>query len=182
MAEPTATMTGTVAPEEHSGLPQMDFETFPSQIFWLAVTFGLLFVVLSRLTLPMIAGAIGERRSRIEGDLGTAESLRKDAATALSDYEAALAQARNRAHQLADENRKRIVAEIERLKAAADAEAQAAMAEAEKRIAAERAKAVTGVKAAAAEAAADIVQRLIGTTVSIEDAAAAVASVEVRGR
>ena len=177
-----------MAPAEHAGLPQMDISTFPSQVFWLVVTFGLLFLVLSRMTLPMIAGAIGARRNRIEGDLSTAESFRKDAANALAAYEAALAQARGKAHHLADENRKRIVAEIEQMKAAADAEAHASMAEAEKRIAGERGKAVTGVRAAAAEAAADIVQRLIGRTVSIEDAAAAVASqdavasVEAKGR
>jgi F-type H+-transporting ATPase subunit b len=138
--------------------------------------------VLSRKTLPMIASAIGARRSRIEDDLSTAESFRKDAAGALSSYEAALTQARGRAHQLADENRKRVVAEIEQVKTAADSETHATIADAEKRIALERDKAVNGVKASAAEAAADIVQRLIGRAVSIEEAAAAVASVQVKGR
>ena len=178
MAAARGTTEGTQAPQGHGGLPQMKTETFPSQIFWLVITFGLLFVVLSRLTLPMIAGAIGARRSRIEGDLGTAESLRKDAANALGEYESALAQARGRAHQLADENRKRIVGEIEAVKAAADTEAQSAMNEAEKRIAAERSKSLLGVKSAAAEAASVIVERLIGTPVSLQDAADAV---EVKG-
>ena len=59
MAAAEGTTEGTVAPAEHAGLPQMDVGTFPSQIFWLVVTFGLLFLVLSRMTLPMIAGAIG---------------------------------------------------------------------------------------------------------------------------
>ena len=171
-----------MAPEGHSGLPQMDVNTFPSQIFWLVVTFGLLFLVLSRKTLPMIADAIGARRNRIEGDLSTAEALRKDAGEALASYEAALTEARSKAHKLADENRKRIAAEIEQLKTATEAETHATIAEAEKRIAAERAKAVAGVRAAAAEAAADIVQRLIGRSVSIEDATAAVAALEAKGR
>jgi len=141
-----------------------------------------LFLVLWRVTLPMIAGAIGNRRSQIERDLKVAEIYRDEAAAALSAYEAALSQARGRAHGLADENKKRIVAEIEKLKSAAEAEAQATMAEAERRIAGERAKAVTGVAAAAAEAAADIVQRLIGSSVSVEDARNAVASLEAKGR
>lgn len=181
MAAAEGTVEGTAEPAEHAGLPQMDVGTFPGQVFWLAITFGLLFLVLWRTTLPMIAGVIGARRNRIEGDLGTAESLRKDAADALAGYETALATARSRAIKLADENKKRVVAEIDQLKAAGDATAQASTADAERRIMAERAKAVTGVKAAAADAAADIVERLIGTPVSREDAANAVASVETKG-
>jgi F-type H+-transporting ATPase subunit b len=179
MAATRGTTEGTQAPQGHAGLPQMKAETFPSQIFWLVVTFGLLFLVLSRVTLPMISGAIGARRSRIEGDLGAAEALRKDATGALAAYESALAQARGRAHQMADENRKRIVAELDRVKAAAETEAHTAMSQAEKRIAGERAKSLTGVKTAAAEAASVIVERLIGTPVSLQDAADAV---EVKGR
>src|ERR1051326_5473699 len=181
MAAPEGTIAGTAQPAEHVGLPQIKPETFPSQVFWLAITFGLLFLVLWRMTLPMIAGAIGARRNRIEGDLGTAESLRKDAASALAGYESALATARSRALQMADENKKRVVAEIDHMKTQADSTAQASRADAEKRIAGERAKAVGGVKAAAAEAAADIVERLLGTPVSREDAANAVASIETKG-
>jgi F-type H+-transporting ATPase subunit b len=181
MAASRETTEGTAVPEGHAGLPQMNVGTFPSQIFWLVVTFGLLFLVLWRKTLPMIEGAIGQRRGRIEGDLGTAENFRKEAQGALTAYEAALAQARARAHQLADENRKITVAEIERLKAAADAEAQNAFGIAEKRISAERGKALVGVRTAAAEAAAQIVERLIGVAVSTEDAAKAVPAIEAKG-
>jgi F-type H+-transporting ATPase subunit b len=180
MAAAEGTTEGTVAPEGHAGLPQMSTGSYPSQIFWLAVTFGLLFLVLWRITLPMVSGTIGARRNTIEGDLGAAENSRKSAADALAAYEAALAQARGRAHQLAGENRKRIVAEIEAMKASAEAQAQRAMGEAEKRIAAERAKSVAGVKTAAAEAASSIVERLIGTPVSMEEAARAVAAVEAK--
>jgi F-type H+-transporting ATPase subunit b len=176
MAAPETT-EGTGA-DAHVGLPQMKADSFPSQIFWLVITFAILFVVMWRMTLPMIAGAIGARRDRIEGDLATAEGFRKGAAEALASYEAALAEARGRAHHLADENRKGVVVEIEQLRAAADAETQTTIASAEKRIAGERAKAAAGVKASAAEAAADIVQRLIGGSVTAEDAMAAVAAVE----
>ena len=178
-ASETTESTGT--PAEHAGLPQMNVGTFPSQIFWLVVTFGLLFLVLWRKTLPMIEGAIGARRGRIGGDLGMAEASRKEAEGALAAYEAALTQARARARQLADENRKRVVGEIDRLKAAGDAEAQNAFGIAEKRIAAERAKALAGVATAAAEAAAEIVERLIGVSVDAEDAVKAVPPIEAKG-
>jgi F-type H+-transporting ATPase subunit b len=179
MATPSTTTAGTVAPQGHAGLPQMDFTTFPSQIFWLVVTFGLLFVVLSRVTLPRIASTITTRRNRIEGDLATAERSRKDAADALAAYETALAQARARAMALAEENRKGVTREIERLKHAADEKAQDALVLAEKRIAAERAKATEGLRTSAAEAAAAIVTRLTGVPVSAADATRAVESLQV---
>lgn len=173
MAEPTATTEGTEAPGG-PGLPQMNAATFPSQIFWLAVTFVFLLVVLSRVALPRIGGAIEARRSRIEGDLGTAEKLREEAAAALKAYEAALAEARGRALALADENRKRIGGEIEALKNAADAQSQTALAAAEVRIAASRQAAMAHVRGAAAEAASDIVERLIGERIPAGEAAKAV--------
>jgi F-type H+-transporting ATPase subunit b len=176
MAAPV-TIEGTVAPEGHKGLPQMDTSTFPSQIFWLAVTFGLLFIVLSRVTLPRIAGAISDRRNRIDGDLATADKAQKTASEALKSYEAHLAQARTRALALADENRKRINGEIEGIKQAADKEAQTAMNAAEARIAAERTKAGASVVQSAAEAATAIVSRLLGIEVSVQEASDAVAAV-----
>ncbi len=166
--------TESTGQPEEAGLPQMNPEHFASQIFWLVITFGLLFVLLSRVTLPKIAGSLAARKNRIEGDLGAAERSRKDASQALADYEAALGQARGRAHALADENRKRIVGEIERLKSAADAKAQEAMSKAEARIAAERTRAEGNIRTAAAEAAASIVERLLGVAVSGDEAAAAV--------
>jgi F-type H+-transporting ATPase subunit b len=181
MAAAEETTTGTQVPEGHAGLPQMDVETFPSQIFWLVVTFGLLFIVLWRNTLPMIAGTIGARRNQIEGDLGAAETRRKDAAAALQSYETALSGAKSRAHQLADENKKRVVAEIEAMKNAADRESQSAMAAAEKRIAAQRANAVAGVQTAATAAAADIVERLLGSPEGADEAFDAVAAVAAKG-
>ena len=75
---------------------------------------------------------------------------------------------------LADENRKRIAGEIETLKAKADAEAQAAMSAAEARIAATRTAALGNVKAAAGEAAAAIVEKLIGEQVGADEAIKAV--------
>lgn len=157
------------------GLPQMDTNTFSSQVFWLVVTFGLLFLVLWRITLPMIEGIIGERRNRIEGDLGAAEKLRQQGSESLSAYETELAGARSRAHQILDDNRKTINAELDSVKTRADEEAQAAMKQAEERIAADRAKALGSLRPAAAEAAAAIVERLIGAKVSSEEASRIIA-------
>ena len=174
MAAATIEGTESAGQPEEAGLPQMNPEHFAGQIFWLVITFGLLFVLLSRVTLPKIAGSLAARKNRIDGDLSAAGRFNKDASNALSDYETALAQARGRAHALADENRKRIVGEIEGMKNAADAKAQETMSKAEARIAAERTKGEGNIRTAAAEAAASIVERLLGVRVSSDEAANAV--------
>ena len=160
------THTGTEAPHG-AGFPPFKTESFPSQIFWLVVTFAFLFVMLWRVAGPRIRGVIGERKGHITGDIAAAGKHKTDA-------EAALAAARARAHAEADENRRRVEAEVEKARAAADAEAREAMAKAEAGIAATRAEAATHVTKAAQDAAAAIVTRLIGDTVSPEEAEAAV--------
>ncbi len=176
MSEPAATHTGTEA-QHSAGFPPFKTESFPSQIFWLVVCFAALFVVLWRVAGPRIAGAIGQRKGQIDGDIATADKHRKDAEAALAAYETALASARAKAHAEADENRKRIEAEAEKAKAAADAEAREAAAKAEAGIAAARAQAAVHVTKAAQDAAAEIVDRLIGDKVSPEEAEAAVKAV-----
>ncbi len=176
MSAPAATHTGTEA-QHSAGFPPFKTESFPSQIFWLVVCFAALFIVLWRVAGPRIAGVIGARKSQIEGDIAAAEKHRAEAEAALEAYETALAQARAKAHAEAEENRKRIEAEVEKAKSAADAEAREAAAKAEAGIAAARAQAAIHVTKAAQDAAAEIVNRLIGDTVTPEEAEAAVKAV-----
>jgi F-type H+-transporting ATPase subunit b len=175
MAAPETTTTGTEEPA-NGGFPPFKTETYPAQLFWLAVTFALLFVVLWRIAGPRIAGVIAERGGRIAGDLGAAEQHRKDAESASAVYQSALATARQSAQASAEENRKRIGAEIERAKSRADEQALASSAAAETRLASVRTAAKDRLAKAAEEAAIDIVSRLTGDSVPAQEAAAAVRS------
>jgi F-type H+-transporting ATPase subunit b len=174
----TTQTTATTGQPSHkgAGFPPFKSETFPSQLFWLAITFGFLFVVLWRVAGPMISNTIAARRKRINDDLTEAQSARGDADQASAAYQTALAGARARAQALAEGNRKAVSGEIDKAKATADTEAQAALARAEQQIGEARDAARAHVAKAAQDAAAAIVQRLIGETVSPEDAAAAVRS------
>ena len=176
MSGETVTHTGTEA-QHSAGFPPFKTESFPSQIFWLVVTFAVLFVVLWRVAGPRISGVIGARHDQIDGDLKAAEQHRAEATAALAAYEAALAAARAKAHAQAEENRRAIETEVEQAKAEADAMAREAGAKAETGIAAARAEAATHVTKAAQDAAVDIVNRLIGVTVTADEARAAVATV-----
>ncbi|HEV2560614.1 MAG TPA: hypothetical protein VGT78_00600 [Rhizomicrobium sp.] len=173
MAAPAHMHEGTQA---SGGFPPFKTETFPSQFFWLTITFVLLFVVMWRVAVPRIGGAIAGRKAQLTGDLAAAEQNRRDAEAASAAYDAALAAARARAQSVADENRRRINGEVEAAKAKADAEAHAAMAKAEASINATCEEAKTHVANAARDAAISIVSRLIGENVSADDAAAAIAA------
>jgi F-type H+-transporting ATPase subunit b len=171
------TTATTEVPAKGAGFPPFKTETFPSQIFWLVVTFAFLFVVLWRIAGPRIKGVLATRRGQIEGDLAQAQKHRADAEGASAAYQSALAAARSRAQALAEENRKRIAGEIARAKAEADAAAQADIAQAESRIAASRGEARFHVATAAQDAAIAIVARLTGDTVAPDEAASAVRAV-----
>jgi F-type H+-transporting ATPase subunit b len=172
-----ATTASTEVPAKGAGFPPFKTETFPSQIFWLAITFAFLFAVLWRVAGPRIKAVIVSRRGQIDGDLATAQKHRADAEGASAAYQAALATARAHAQALATENRKSIANDLESAKQDADAAAQADIATAEARIAASRGEARAHISKAAQEAAAAIVARLTGESVSDDETASAVRAV-----
>ncbi len=164
MADSTTTAS-TQAPEKSGGFPPFDTATFPSQIFWLVVTFAFLFIVLWRVAGPRINGVITSRRGKIHADIADAQKARGDAEEASAAYQTALHNARTRANAMAEENRQKLNAEIAGAKTRADEEAAAAMAQAQERIAATQAQARTHVAEAAQEAVIAIVARLTGESV-----------------
>src|SRR5579883_752289 len=125
MAEPLHASTETPK-QAPGGFPPFKTETFPSQIFWLGISFAVLFVVLWRIAGPRINGVITMRRNAINDDIAKADKARGDAEAASAAYQTALAGARARAQSLAEDNRQKLNAEI--AKAKADAEAEAALA------------------------------------------------------
>ena len=173
-AAPTTSGTAVPAQSGAAGFQPFRVETFPSQLFWLTITFSFLFLVLWRVVSPRISRVITDRKQRIASDLEAAERHRRDAEAASAAYQSALASARSRAQAVAEENRKRITSEVERSKADADADAQKAIGVAESRIAALRAEAKNNVIAAAQGATIEIVSRLTGMTISPEEAASAI--------
>jgi F-type H+-transporting ATPase subunit b len=166
------TEEGTLAPGEthaEGGLPQMNVDTFASQIFWLVVTFTILLVVLSRVLLPNIRAGLESRKSQIESDLGLAEELRQQAAESLEKYETSLASAHSSALTLVEESRNKVINVMEAQKLEAETKEKTAMEAAEKRIKDARQSAAMHVRQTASKATVDIVERLIGERVSEAD-------------
>ncbi len=156
-------------------MPQLDISAWPAQLFWLAVTFIALYIVISRVAIPRTGGAIARRKSTVEGDLAQAQKLKAETDKAIAAYEATLAEARARAHGIAQANRDKLAGEIDAERAKLDSALGAKIAEAEKQIAGAKAKALADVRAVAADIATSIVAELTGAKVSPAAAADAVA-------
>jgi F-type H+-transporting ATPase subunit b len=148
---------------EHAatGLPQLNFETWPSQIFWLLVALVVLYYLMSRIALPRIASVLEERADAIAGDLDRAEELKRKAEEAEAAYRQALAEARSNAQAIAAETRAEIQKEIDAATERADAEISARTAESERRIAEIRESAIQNVRQVAEEAAIAVVDRIM---------------------
>lgn len=158
------------------GMPQLFFDTYPNQIFWLVITLLVIWWVLSRIALPRIGAVLAERSGTITNDLAAAEELSMKVKDAEKAYEKALADARVEAGRIAAQTRAEIRAELDEATAKADAEIAAKAAEAEKAIGAIRAGAADSVREVAAATAREIVAALGGAA----DAAAVDAAVDER--
>jgi len=151
-----------VAVEVDAGMPQLDFSTFPNQIFWLLVTLVVIYLVLSRVALPRIGGVLAERSGTISNDLAAAEDLKLRAVEAEAAYEKSLADARTQANDIVAEKRAEIQADLDAEMAKADKKISAQTAEAEKAIAEIRASAAETVGIVARDVAETLVATLGG--------------------
>lgn len=172
----SAAEAGHAAAESAGGMPQLNFDTFPNQIFWLVVTLVVIYLILSRVALPRIAAILAERQGTITNDLAQAEALKAKAVEAEDAYNKALADARTEAQKIAAETRAEIQADLDVAIAKADAEIAAKAAESEKAIAEIRAGALESVKTVANDTAAEIVSALGDAA----DAEAVTAAVDAR--
>jgi len=117
------------------GMPQLDFATFPNQIFWLVVTLVALYMILSRVALPRIGSILAERAGTITADIDAAETYKRQASDAEAAYHKALDDARAQAQKIVEEMRAEIQGDLDVAIRKADAEIAARTSESERRIA-----------------------------------------------
>ena len=142
--------------------PPFNGETFASQLFWLAICFVFLFVMMWKVALPRIGAIIDSRQKNIDDDLAAAAKFKADSEAAIAAYEKALADARSKAHALANETRDKQAAEAEATRKRLEGELNVKLADAEKTIAVTKQAAMANVRSIAADATKAIVERLTG--------------------
>ena len=139
------------------GMPQLDFSTFPNQIFWLVLTLVAIWLILDKVALPRIASVLAERQGTLTNDLAAAEDLKRQAVEAEDAYNKALVDARAEAQRIADAARAEIQAELAEATAKADEQIAARTAESEARIGEIQASAAQSVEEVARDVAAELV-------------------------
>jgi len=157
-------------------MPQLNPLDWGPQLIWLAITFGILYLLMVKVALPRIGGVIDARAAHIAKDLAAADKLRRETEEAIAAYEQALAEAKQKAHAIIDAGRTKLKEEVAAERAKLDRELGKKSAEAEARIDQAKTSAMKDVSAVAADVAADIVRQLIGANppkVEIEKAVAA---------
>ncbi len=164
MAQPASTTTGTTREGGHGGgFPPFQGDTFASQLIWFAITFGLLYWLMSRVALPRVANIIETRDRKVRDDLAEAQKFRADSEAAGAAYEKAVADARAKARGIAQDTRDRLAAESDARRKNVEAELAGKLAAAEATIRSRTDDAMANVRAIAIDAASSIVERLIGT-------------------
>lgn len=161
-------------------MPQLESSVFLPQLIWLAITFIGLYLLMTNVILPRIGGTIEQRRSKIADDLDTAQHLKNDTDKAIAAYEQALAEARNEAHRIAQENRDKLNGEIEAERARVDAEVAEKTEAAERSITETKERALAEVRNVARDVAGDIVLQLTGQKVTKAAVDGAIAKVAER--
>ena len=187
MAQPAqSTPSGTTQTQvgqdggAHSNFPPFDPGTFPSQLVWLAIAFGLLYWYMSKRGLPQLGAVIEGRKALIARDLDDATAMQQKADAAAAAHERTLAEARAKAHALAQAARDAAAADAQAKRQALEDDLAAKLAAAEREIAATRAQAMANVAEVARDTAGAIVERLGGRAADPAAVAAAVRSVEQR--
>lgn len=161
--ETTTEAVGAVAEKaEEAGLPQLNFDTFPNQIFWLAVTLVAIYLVLSRVALPRIGAVLAERSGTITNDLAAAEEFKQKAVQAEKAYNDALATARGEAAKIVASAKADIQKDLDAATAKADAEIAAKAVESETKISEIKAGALDAITEVAKDTARELVAVLGG--------------------
>ena len=146
-----------------SGMPQLDFSTFPNQIFWLLVTLVVIYLILTRVALPRIGAVLAERAGTITNDLTAAEELKQKAVAAEKAYNDALVRARSEAARIVADAKADIQKNLNAEIARADAEIAAKVAESEQRIGEIEAGAVDAIAEVAKDTTGALVAAMGGT-------------------
>lgn len=164
--------------KEVEGLPQLDFTTYPTQIFWLFVAFVILYFFFSKKTLPEISSTIENRREQVEDDLDSAQRLKEEAEGVQSAYEEALSGARADASELFQKTEEKIRAITDEKMGAFKERANTMTADTEKTVEKAKKAAIADMHSIAAEVASIAAEKIVGISTDIDQAKSMVKNVD----
>ena len=151
---------------ENGGMPQLDPEFWISQIFWLTITFGFLYLVLSKFILPKISSNLELRKSQIQENIEAAEKQRENSESKLKEYEEIIFKSKIEAKNIIKDAREKTIKDISSKKEILDKQINDEINDAEKEIEKLRKVAVEKINNIAIDTSSDILKKLIGTDIN----------------
>ena len=151
---------------ESGGMPQLNPEFWVSQIFWLTVTFGIMYLVLSKLILPKISANLEIRKSQILENIEAAEKKREESEQRIKEYEKIVHDSKNNAKNYFNQAREKALKDINAKKEVLDSQIDEEISKAEEEIKTLRNSAPDKINKIAIETSSELIQKLIGAEVN----------------
>ena len=164
----------TVFAAESGGMPQLNPEFWISQIFWLIITFGILFIVLTKVILPKISDNLETRKSQILENIETADKQKEESQKKIEEYEKIILDSKLKAKSYFNEAREKILDDINKKRAALEKDLDKEISEVEKELSDLKNKSGEKINKIAAETSAELIKELIGEEVNSSSIAAIV--------
>ena len=151
---------------ESGGMPQLDPEFWISQIFWLTFTFGILYLVLSKLILPKISANLELRKSQIQENIEAADKQREDSESKLREYDEIISKSKLDAKKIFKETREKALKDINLKKDILDGQINEELKKAEIEINSLKKTAPEKINKIAIETSSEILKNLMGTEIN----------------
>jgi len=151
---------------ESGGMPQLNPEFWISQIFWLTLTFGILYIVLSKLILPKISDNLESRKSQILENIEAAEKQRQNSEEQLKEYEEIVSKSKMEAKNIFNQAREKALKDISAKKDVLDKQIDDEIGKAEQEIKELQKSAPDKINKIAIETSSELIQKLIGAEVN----------------
>ena len=158
--------TRKVFTAESGGMPQLNPEFWISQIFWLTITFGILYVVLSKLILPKISANLELRKSQISDNIEAADKQREGSESKLKEYNEVIARGKTEAKNIFNQAREKALNDIDAKRNVLEKQIDDEVKKAEEEIKKLRLEAPTKINKIAIETSSELIQKLIGAEIN----------------
>ena len=150
---------------ESGGMPQLNPEFWISQIVWLILTFGALYIVLSKVILPKISDNLESRRSQILENIEIAEKQREESEEKVKEFEKIILNSKLEAKNLFNEARQKVLEDVDKKRSELEKSIEAEIVSAEKEIQSLNSNALENIKKIATDTSSDLISQLIGQEV-----------------
>ena len=167
---------------ESGGMPQLDPEFWISQIFWLTISFGFLFILLSKFVLPRISENLENRKSKILENIEMADKHREESETKIKEYEKIIEDSRLKAKGIINDAKLKLKAEINLKKDTLEKEINSEIVSAEKEIEDLKKRSPDKIQKIATDTSKDLLKKLIGADINQSSISAIVEDLSKKGK